>query len=79
MDKTPKELVDELREFIKYKASLKGMTLTQLLAKISEVYPTRKPDVNNYSGKIRRGTLSIIEVFEICDILDLKFKFVDED
>lgn len=79
MDKTPKELVDELRECIKYKASLKGMTLTQLLAKVSEVYPARKPDVNNYSGKIRRGTLSIMEFFEICDILGLKFKFADED
>lgn len=78
MDNTPKEKVEYLREFIKFKAATRGMNLTQMMAKVSKIYK-RKPEVNNYSGKISRGTLSILELFEIFDILGIDVKFEDRN
>lgn len=76
MTTSPKKQVEYLREFIRFKAATRGMNLTQMMAKVSKVY-NRKPDVNNYSGKISRGTLSVLELYEIFDILGIDIKFED--
>ncbi len=76
MENSPKENINTLRNFIKYKASNKGLTLTKLMAKVAETY-NRKPDVSNYTGKIRRGTLSVLELYEIMDILGIAIEFKD--
>lgn len=67
---TPEENVKKLRNSIKYQASNQGLTLKQLLILVAEKY-NRNSDVTNYSGKIRGGTLSILQLYEILDILNL--------
>ena len=76
MNTTPTKQVKYLREFIKFKAANRGLNLKQMMAKVAEKY-SRKPDVNNYSGKIRRGTLSIMELLEIFDIIGVDIEFKD--
>lgn len=76
METTPQKQVELLRNFIKFKAANKGLTLAQLMAKASEIYK-RKPDAGNFSAKLRRGTLSILELYEIFDILGIDIKFED--
>ncbi|MBS6602338.1 MAG: hypothetical protein KH301_01095 [Brachyspira sp.] len=76
MKTTPMKQIKYLREFIRFKAANRGLNLTQMMAKVAEKYD-RKPDVNNYSGKIRRGTLSVLELFEILDIIGVEIEYKD--
>ena len=76
MSSLPKEQIEYLREFIRFKAATRGINLTQMMAKVSEVY-NRKPEVGNYSGKIRRGTLSVLELLEIFDIIGVEIEYKD--
>lgn len=78
METTPKQKVEYLREYIKFRAYTRGMSLTQMMATVSKIYK-RKPDVGNFSGKIRRGTLSVLELFEILDVLGVDIEYKDRD
>ena len=61
-----------LREFIKFIASTKGLTLNNLVEKLHTAY-NRKPNVPNFTAKLRRGSLTIKELLEISSILDYEF------
>lgn len=76
MNTTPTKQIKYLREFIRFKAANCGLNLKQMMAKVAEKY-NRKPDVNNYSGKIRRGTLSVLELLEIFDIIGVEIEYKD--
>lgn len=73
MIEQPKEHIKIIRNFIKYRAANQGMNLTQFMSKVAEKY-NRNPDVSNYSRKIRRGTLSLLEFLEILDILNVELE-----
>lgn len=75
------EDIKDLREFIKYLASTRGMNLKSLVAKLHEDYG-RKPSVPNFSMKVKKNTLSIGELSEVGAILNYNFfniKNIDED
>lgn len=68
------EKINQLRNLIKFEAANEGYNLKSLYAKMNKLYG-RKPDVSNYSSKIRRGALTILELYEICSILNIEISF----
>lgn len=74
VQETPEEKVKKLRNFIKYEAANDGLTLTDIYLKLNKQYGTN-PNVSNFSSKMRRGTLPIIELYRICEVLNLDIEF----
>ena len=75
---TPDEKVKRLRNFIKYVASNKALTLRDVMERVSELYG-RNSSVSNFTGKIRRGSLSVIELIEILEVLTVEVEFKSGD
>ncbi len=60
---------DDVKNQIKFLASLKGLTLTDLKEEINKRY--KKTDsIQNLSNKLRSGTFRVSEFIEIAEILD---------
>lgn len=70
------EKVNKLKSIVKFYASNRGYSLTTLLQKHNEVYG-KNPDVSNFSAKFRRGTLTISELYELMDLLEIDITFQD--
>lgn len=70
------EKILRLKNFIKYGASNKGISLTILLKNLNEKYGTT-PDVSNFSAKFKRGTLPIAQLYQIMDELGYDIEFVE--
>lgn len=64
--------IQTLRDFIKFIAARRGYTLNSLVIKMQEKYDW-KPSVPNFSSKMRRGTLTVKELYELGELLDYDF------
>lgn len=78
MKEAPENQLKLLKNFIQYKASNQGMNLTQLLEKVSEKYGTNK-DLSNFSAKFRRKSVTMLQIYQIMDILNIDIEFKDRN
>lgn len=76
MNTSPTENVKKLKNLIKYNASLRGMTLNELVKNLHEKYG-RTLNPSSYSTRLKRGSLTIVELLETFDILGNGFEVTD--
>lgn len=70
------EKIEFMKQFIKFITSTRGYNLTNLCEKLHKNYG-RKQDLSNFSAKLRRGSLTIVELAEIFEVLDYEIDFKD--
>lgn len=74
--RTKEQRINFWKGLIKSNTSYRGMTLTQLVEKLAEFYG-RNPELSNFSSKLRRGTITVLELSEIMDYLDYSIDTID--
>lgn len=73
----PKDECSKLRNNIKFIASNKAMSLKELVLKTHQIY-ARSSNASSFSTRLKRGSLSIIELLEVLEILDKELIITDK-
>ena len=72
-DITPEE-AEALKRKLRYLMVAQGFTIEKVAMELRTRYNTRESK-NNFSNKLKRGSLRFIDVQRICDILGYKLDF----
>ena len=74
---SPKNKVDLLKNQIKFIVANKGLNLTQVVKLVAKKY-NKSSSLSNFSDKFTRGSLTILELYEILDILNIDFELKEK-
>lgn len=72
MYKSPEENVKIMKNLIKFNASNMGMNLNMLVEKLHTKYG-RTNNPSSFSTRLKKGSLTMLELFEIFDVLNNEF------
>lgn len=72
MNKSQKDNCISLKNYVKFVASNQGMNLQELVEKLHKHYG-RTLNTSSFSTRLKRGSLTVIELLEVSDILNYPF------